>query len=60
MNTATLFTYTPYGTTATAVDVGYRNRLMTSFVGLDKTDLISKATAWVLNQGFTGTKLVKG
>lgn len=60
MKSATLLTYTPYGTSHTAVDVLYRNRLLTSFEGFDKADLIGKATAWVLNQGFTGTKLVKG
>ena len=59
MKTATLFTYTPYGTSYTAVDVMYRGRLMKTFQGLDTKDLIIKAVQWTLNQGFSQNKIVK-
>ena len=59
MKSATLFTYTPYGTSHTAVDVLYRNRLLTSFEGFDESELISKALQWTLNQGFSQNKIVK-
>ena len=53
MKTVTLNAYHPWGSSATAIDLEYRNKTIKHFEGHDYDTLYKMAKAWALVQGFT-------